>query len=334
MGKSKKSKGFLKKKHSILYGIPHCHTENSTGTGDVKVALKYAKNKDLDFIIITDHNNALNNNKKRKDKNKWEDALKDIQKFNKKHDNFIGLLGFEFTLKPYGHLNIFASENFFSGDIGNIKNLLLWNSVNNPIMAINHPSKNIEKLDFNPLLNNNLSLIEVGNGLYPAKSYNRYEKRYYSLLDKGWKLGAINSQDNHKINFGDSDNLTAVLVEKKDKKNLLQSLRNRNTYSTESRTLKVHFYINGSLMGDVLSCKKNDTLKFSLYAEDREDKITKIKLISSKGVCIKEMDFPPQKDIKYFCSLPFKENEKWYVAKIFLQSGATALTSPIFLNEI
>ncbi|WP_032121483.1 CehA/McbA family metallohydrolase [Clostridium amazonitimonense] len=334
MGKSKSKKNSDKKKLEIMYGIPHCHTENSTGVGSVRDALKYSKNKNIDFIIITDHNNPLKDTRKHKDSSlsKWEYSMKQINKFNKKQSNFIGILGFEFTFKPYGHFNVFASDKFFTGYIQDVKKILLWSSVNNPIIAINHPGKNVEKLPYDSTLNNYMCLIEVGNGLYPSKTYNRYEKRYYSLLDKGWMLGAINGQDNHKMNFGDSENLTAVLVHKKDKRNLLESLRKRHTYSTESKSLKVHFYINKSLMGDILYCNGEEPLNFSIYAEDEYNKIVKIQVITSKGSKIKDIDFPPQKQIKYFFSIPFNEDEKWYVIKIILNNGATALTSPIFIN--
>ena len=82
---------------------------------------------------------------------------------------------------------------------------------NQAFVIINHPHKEIEKIQYNEIFNKFITSIEVYNG-NPASKYTKHEKYYYQLLDRGWKLGAVNGQDNHRINFDQSDNLTAYIA--------------------------------------------------------------------------------------------------------------------------
>lgn len=337
MGKHKKhrDKSFKDKlkEYKFLVGIPHCHSSNSTGKGTPYEAFQYARSNGLDFLIITDHNKYLNDNIDSKNKNisKWDYAKSCAEKFNKKYDDFIALIGFETNITPWGHLNILNSKYFFKDPVKDLNKLLLWSIANKAIICINHPHSNMEKLPFLPSLNEHISLIEVGNGSPPFK-YTRYDKRYFKLLDMGWKLGAINSQDNHRLNFGDNENLTVVLCEKKSISSFISALKNKRTYSTESRTLKLLFSINQRFMGEEFFCNPNENLSFYILAEDNKNQINKVEIFSSGGKVVKSMEFPSQNSIKYFFNLKSSEEQKWYVVKIHLGNDKYAFSSPIFIN--
>lgn len=327
MGKNKK------KSFRYYYGIPHAHTGFSTGRGTPLEAYKYGMNNGLNFLTITDHNSYLNkevyiNNKQ---VSRWFATNYSLDKFSKKSDNFMPLIGFETRTSPYGDFNIINSKTFFTGVVRDLNILALW-MLNNPdaIITINHPHKTILSLDYNEIFNKIITSIEVGNGSFPNK-YTRYEKYYYALLDKGWKLGAINGQDNHRMNFGDSENLTATLSSELTNENIINAFRKRRTYSTESRTLKMYFTINDFLMGDVIeeSVKK---LKFMIYAEDPKVKINHIEIITNNGSTIKKIDNINLNSIKYLYEHQKEPNEHWYIVKIYQEGSRIAISSPIFIK--
>lgn len=331
-----KKKSYVTEKLAIndlkfYYGIPHSHTAFSTGQGTPIDAFEHARHNGLDFLVISDHNNYLIKKVRIKGSEftKW-DASKLISiKYNKKHENFLPVIGFESKTSSFGDMNIINPNNFFTGNVSNIQLLILW-MLNNPnsFVTINHPHKQIQHLDYNPILNRIITSIEVGNGSYP-NHYVRYEKYYYYMLDCGWKLGAINSQDNHRINFGDSENLTCFISSSLNYSSFINAFRKRRTYSTESRTLKMYFTINNYFMGDILS-KNEEELTFNIYASDINRKIIEIHIISNGGKVIKRINDLTLNKIKYIYKHIPEANEKWYVIKIILENNKMAISSPIF----
>lgn len=319
----------------FYYGIPHSHTSLSTGKSSPMEALEHARNRGLDFLIITDHNKYLseNINDKNKEVSKWSYLNKCIAKFNKKHSDFLALPGFEAKSTLLGHLNIIAPNTFFTGVISDINHLLLWLiNDHNAILSINHPKASIgKKIEFSPLLDKLLCSIEVGNGI-PPENYKRYQAQFFNLLDKGFKLGAINAQDNHKLNFGDTDNLTCVISYRLDKHSIMSSLKNRHVFSTESRSLKMLFFLNSTFMGDTINLHPGSKISIRLQVEDAFNKIMKIHFVSNKGKVIKEIYDIDLHNIKYIFETTPSIDETWFVAKVFLANEKEAISSPIFIN--
>lgn len=313
------------------YGIPHCHTRFSTGQGTPIDAYEHARHNGLDFLIITDHNNYLIKKVKMKNNiyTRWDASQYISVKYRKKHDNFLSLIGFESKTNAFGDMNIVNSKTFFTGNISNIQFLLLW-MLNNPnaFVTINHPHKEIQHLEYNPILNKLITSIEVGNGS-PPNHYVRYEKYYYYMLDCGWKLGAINGADNHRIDFGDSENLTCFISSSLSPDSLVYAFRNRRTYSTESRTLKMYFTINGNFMGSIISVK-DVPLMFNISISDTNYKIKEIQIITNNVHIITHIKDLNLHKIKYIYKHIPSDSERWYVIKAILENDKTAISSPIF----
>nr|WP_207755175.1 histidinol phosphatase [Clostridium botulinum] len=260
---------------------------------------------------------------------KWE-ALKYLRtKYRKKHDNFLPVIGFESKTSGFGDINIINSNRFFTGIVSNLKLLILW-MFNNPnaFITLNHPHKNINYLEYSPLLNKLITSIEVGNGSAPNK-YSRYDKYYYNLLDKGWQLGAINSQDNHRMNFGDDENLTCIISNELTLDSLITAFRSRHTYSTESKSLVMYFTINNAFMGETIPLDDNE-LEFYIFIQDNNYKIKEIDIISFSGTVIKKIPDLNLNRIKYIYRHKAETNEKWYVIKTILENGKIGISSPIF----
>lgn len=321
-----------KKSFKFYYGIPHAHTSFSTGKGLPYEAFNYAKNNGLDFLAVTDHNSLLINEVTIQNKinSKWSLSKYMTNKFKKKTDTFTPLLGFEAKTSSYGDFNIINPNYFFTGVLQNINLLILW-MINNPnaIVTINHPHKEILSLEHNEYLNKIITSIEVGNGLFPTK-YTRHDKYYYGLLDKGWILGAINGQDNHKLNFGDSENLTVCLSQELSTKYIIDAFRKRRTYSTESKTLKFYFTANDNLMGSVLSTSI-EKIRFFIYCEDIKYKIKHIEIITNHNTVIKKITDINLNSIKYIYEHEVEPKQTWFVVRIYLEGNRIGISSPIFL---
>lgn len=334
MGKKKTSPcNFDRKNLHFYYGIPHAHTSFSTGKGNPVEAFEYGMNNGLDFLIITDHNSFLTRELYFEDQNysKWDISNTVCERFKRKNEDFLPMIGFETRTDPFGDFNIINSNNFFTGIVKDLKLLVLW-MLNNPnsFIILNHPHKNVLNLDYNPLLNKLITSVEVCNGSPPRK-YLRSEKYYYILLDRGWKLGAVNGQDNHRMNFGDSDNLTCILSNRLDESNLIDAFRCRRTYSTESRTLKMHFTVNDYFMGSEIEANPTSSLRFEIFLEDVLNKIEDIEIITNGGHVIKKSSSLNLNKIKYLYQHTRDESETWYLIKVTQKDSKIAYSSPIFI---
>ena len=167
----------------------------------------------------------------------------------------------------------------------------------------------------------------------PASKYTKHEKYYYQLLDDGWKLGAINGQDNHRINFDQADYLTAYIANDLSKNSLIDAFRSHRTYSTESRFLKLHFTIDETFMGETISIY-SPKIKFSIFTEDIRYKIKEIQILSNGGTIIKKVDDINLNSIKYIYEHQNSPKETWYVIKVLQEDNKTAVSSPIFINHL
>jgi hypothetical protein len=322
------------KSYKIYYGIPHAHCSYSSGKGSPLTAYSYARKKKLNFLALTDHNSFLNQNICIKDKkiSKWEATKHYANVVNKKHKYFTALCGFECKIKSVGDINIYNSESLPIQHFKDLRVFTRWLKEDmNRVGSINHPHNSVNHLLKYPELNKYITLMEVGNGSYPFK-YVRYYDIFFSFLDNGWKLGAINAQDNHKENWGDEENLTAILAENLNSKSIIDAYKNRRTYATESMSLKVNFKINSALMGETLSRALDEILNFSIEVEDDRYPINSIQIISNRKTLIKSETYTSSNKLKLSFSHNANLNETWYSLIIYQSEKKQALISPIFLE--
>ena len=339
-----KSKSKSKHKNKIIfdqnklkyyYGIPHCHSSYSTGKGTPLDLYEFAIKCGLDFLFVTDHNDFLANKTIVKERSftKWEATNYFSNKIRKNEEDFLPIVGFECRTISFGDFNVINPSNFFTGTVKDLRLLTLWMLNNSQaFIIINHPHKEIGKIQYNEVFNKIITSIEVYNG-NPASKYTKHEKYYYQLLDKGWKLGAVNGQDNHRINFDQSDNLTAYIANDLSRNSLLDAFRSHRTYSTDSRFLKLHFSIDETFMGDTLSIYSSK-VKFSIFTEDIRYKIKEIQIISNGGTIIKKIEDINLNSIKYIYEHQSLNSETWYVIRVLQDENKTAVSSPIFIVHL
>lgn len=318
--------------YKFYFGVPHAHTSYSTGKGIPIIAFKHALDNNIDFLIITDHCGSLCKTHKGKNhkQSSWELTKNQAYDFNKKNTNFLAMRGFEVSSNHFGDFNVLGSNTCYRPKIKDFHHFLNWlNTQKNCIVSINHPHKYIESFNYNLELDKFINFIEVGNGILGSKYLNG-EKYYYKLLDKGWHLGAINGQDNHKLNWGDSDNLTVILSSSLKEQDFFEALKNRRTYSSESKSLKLHVSANNHSLGSILP--KDKKIFFNIKGEDKKNSIKKVELICNNGTILKSKTFSNKSKFKWDFCIPYEKN-KWYVIKITHENNLCAICSAFFTEK-
>lgn len=324
------------------YGIPHSHTSYSDGTGTPMEAYGKARASGLNFLIITDHQGHLVTGKCNHDKSilisgsphpKWEMLKLEAESINSRYKDFIALSGFELSTKFWGHINIINSEDIIEKKPSNLEDLYKWLCTKeNILLSINHPYRSPKTLPFSHNLDNFVNLYEVGNGS-TTREYNRAEQNYYAALDDGWHIAAINGQDNHQSDWGDSNNVTAVISKNLSIKDIIEAVKLRRVYSTESRHLKLVVKANNHWMGSVLNLKKGDILDLHVLAKDKDNPIEKIQLISNSGKLLEEKSFNNSFICEWNLSLTIEDDYTWYVVKIIQSGDKIGISSAIFVQN-
>ncbi|MEQ8153803.1 MAG: histidinol phosphatase [Clostridiaceae bacterium] len=309
---------------NFYYGITSCLSNISDNKNSLAETLEHRYKNNLDFIFITEHNSLLKAEVKYKSAriSKWAYFITTIKKYSKKHLRPIAVIGFESKTHKWGNLNILNSKNYFDGEVKNLSLLLLWMLVNEDGMIfIDHSHKPSAVMPYNPLLNKFIISVKVRRS--------HYFKYYYELLDAGWKLGVVSSQDDSQ----DSENHTCIISNKLNKNSLFESFRKRRTYSTESKTLKAYFTINGYFMGDIINKGDFQTVDIFIFLQDFKYKINKFEIIANNGQILKVSGNVNLYKIKYFVKIPFTRSITWLLVKIYQDNNKIALTSPIFLTH-
>ncbi len=277
-----------------------------------------------------------------KEGSEWYETEKEVESFNASND-FLALRGFEMTFSDVGHINVLDSEAYVEAksQMSSLSDFYDW--VENlsevqdeeALVAFNHPnwpSDSFNNQAYVPELDREISMIEVGNGA-PPYSYSRSEEQFIRALDNGWHLGAINAQDNHSTNWGDPDNLTAVISESLSEEDIKEAMRNRRVYSTETRNLELTVKANGHWMGSVIEVSPGETLDFEIEATDNEEYISKLEIITNGGEILQEKEFSPSATVTWNPTVIVPNGAQWYVVKVIHENGKWGTASPIYTPE-
>ncbi len=329
--------------YNFYYGIPHSHTSYSDGVGTPTEAYEKAKSKGLDFLVITDHQGKLAKGNFNYDRSislfgetapKWEMLKLEAESMNFRHNDFAALYGFELSTAFWGHINIINSDTIITKKPSSIDELYTWLCMEeNILLSINHPHRSPKTLPFTHNLDNFVNLYEVGNGS-TTRIYTRTEENYYKALDYGWHIAAINGQDNHSDDWGESNNVTAAICKELSKDSIINAIKLRRVYSTESKNLKLAVKGNGKWMGSVLNLKKGDVLDIHILAEDNISPIDKLQVITNEGKLVHEKIFGQGYKCEWNLSIPIDDEYKWYVVKVIHADGKVGISSALFVQDI
>lgn len=328
--------------YNFYYGVPHSHTSYSDGMGTPSEAYEKAKSNGLNFLIVTDHQGKLAIGKHNHDESilisgpshpKWEMLKLEAAAANNRYNNFIALFGFELSTNFWGHINIINSERIISKKPSSLEELYKWLvTEENILISINHPYRSPKTRPFSYNFDNFVNLYEVGNGS-TTRIYTRAEGNYYNALDDGWHIAAINGQDNHSSDWGDSSNVTAVISKELTIDSLINAIKLRRVYSTESRSLKLVVKGNNHWMGSILNLNIGDKLDLHIIAEDDINPIEKVQVITNDGKILEEKVFNSVKNIHWNLNIDICEEYSWYVVKVIHSDEKIGISSALFVQS-
>ncbi len=346
----------LNDKYNIYFGQVHAHTNISDGAGSLEDALKHATKVDnLDYIVITDHSNSIDNEKESKitenvDKSandEWTYAHNLVKQYST--DKFTCAYGYEMTWSNgLGHMNTFNTPGFqsrtqteystYSTALQNYYAAL--RTVPDSISQFNHPGTTFG--DFSDFAyyseeNDNLiTMIEVGNGegTIGSSGYFPSYEYYTRALDKGWHVAPTNNQDNHKGKWGDANTArTVMLADVNDENAIYDAMRNYRIYATEDNDLSIYYTLDNYIMGTILEKDAvGDTVELKADIKDPTDsKIGRVEVIVNGGQSI-AMQNVSGNDTTVKFEVP--SSYSYYYLKITEDDGDIAVTAPVWVGEV
>lgn len=351
--------------YGLYFGQLHAHTNLSDGTGTVEQAFEHAANvENLDFLALTDHSNSfegqsglpsagtthLGDENAEEVNASWREGREGARAITAQEGDFVGIYGFEMTWSggAPGHINTFNSEGFENRNAepyrkGDNYEVLeaYYNTLNeNPetISQFNHPGDTFgDFMDFalyDPVIDNQMTLIEVGNGegaigssgYFPSYSY------YTRALDKGWHVAPTNNQDNHKGNWGDSNTArSVVLSDGLSEDAIYDAMKNYRVYATEDNDLSILYSLNGNAMGSILD--EQDEINIRAEISDPTDITgeTKAEVIVNGGQTLAEKTFTGGSATVEFNNL--STGYGYYYLRITQADKQIAVTAPVWTGE-
>ena len=346
--------------YQLYFGQLHAHTNLSDGTGTVEQAYDHAsKVENLDFLALTDHSNSFDNDggvhlgdtNAESLSSEWAEGRQGARDITAREEGtFVGLYGFEMTWSggAPGHINTFNSEGFESRNYAPYKKgdnyevlQAYYDTLNeNPetISQFNHPGDTFgDFMDFSlydPVVDNQITLIEVGNGegaigssgYFPSYGY------YTRALDKGWHVAPTNNQDNHKGNWGDSNTArSVVLATDLSEEAIYDAMKNYRVYATEDNDLSILYSLNGNAMGSILDDQDEVDIQVSITDPTDTAGTTKVEVIVNGGQTLAEQTFEGGSAELSFDNLPATYG--YYYLRITQADKNIAVTAPVWVGE-
>ena len=292
---------------NVYFGNLHAHTSYSDGRGVPDDAYASARQAGLDFFAITEHNHRDGDGKadardgitlvSRPDRYAGTPtSLRESAVRHTEPGRFVALYGQEFsTISSGNHINVFDVPAVIATPNGEFDDLEAEMRATRdstgalPLLQFNHPrsqsraDKDYGRDDYpdqrswvaamDPLV----ELIEVLNA--PAlkdgtgfRTHN-HQAEYLRYLNLGFHLSPSVGHDNHHRNWGTStDARVAVIAPALTKPAILQAMRERHTYATEDRNLRVVFRANGALGGDIVAAPAAGAeLRLTVHLQDPDE---------------------------------------------------------------
>ena len=206
------------------------------------------------------------------------------------------------------------------------------------ISQFNHPGDTFgDFMDFalyDPVIDNQITLIEVGNGegaigssgYFPSYSY------YTRALDKGWHVAPTNNQDNHKGNWGDSNTArSVVLSDGLSEEAIYDAMKNYRVYATEDNDLSILYSLNGNAMGSILD--EQEKIHITAEISDPTDTAgeTKVEVIVNGGQTLAEKTFTGGSATVEFDNL--STGYGYYYLRVTQADKNIAVTAPVWTGE-
>lgn len=323
--------------YKVFYGTLHNHSNVIEGLCTPSECYFYAKNYGrLDFFGIADHDFGI-------DPLKWKAIKEAAEKFNQ-DGIFTTFWGFEWS-SDVGHVAVINAPDYCSCRIkptDTFKGLLNWLSTRECVSFFNHPgredSAGIEFDHFTGVPSEKFVGMELWNGRNDFSRY-YYNDGYYpddgsksfyaEAIDRGWKIGASGSEDNHRCDFGNyTKKRLAILADTLTRPALYEALKARRFFSSLDKNLALSFKINGEEMGSIIT---SGLFPVQILASDPTDETFTMVQIYKNGSLFK-IWHTIEDEINIKDILKTSDGDSFYV-KVTQEDGDQAISSPIFIKD-
>lgn len=335
--------------YNVYFGHLHNHTSYSDGQGTPAQAYTTAKANGLDFLGLSDHSHLLTDAE-------WTTTLVEADNYNQENV-FTTFRGFEWTSGTLGHVTVVNTPSFIttSSPYETFGKLCAWLETQDCIAFFNHPGYyNSTGLEFS-----HFSGVPVTEKIVGMEFWNKtdgFSKFYYNTsngtsvagyyagdgmafydeaLQRGWKIGAQGSEDNHVASWGNLTNYkTAVLATANTRTDLLDAYKARRFYTTRYNSIAMSFKIDGNEMGSTVT-PGSKALQILISESNSARTVRKVELLKN-GVVFRTWN-PSQNDVTINETLECTDGDYYYIRTHEYYSGnsandfcqITAISSPI-----
>ena len=337
--------------YNYYFGNLHSHTSYSDGVLTPSDAFRHARYAaKMDFHAVTDHGYYM---QEATNLHHWFLAHEEADEFYEP-GRFVALVGYEWTFTD-GHMNGFDTPRAASRDTQrSLTAFLEFLAEHDGIGVFNHPNYDIQPnwndFEYRGLGDRQVSLIEVGSGPYRHNVTN--ERAYRRALDRGWHVGAVSSQDNHRADWGTAaPTRTGLIAPELTREAVLSAMRNMRTYATEDSNVRVLFASEHSVMGDEIEISQDalmsgKSVEFRVYLADPDevDPLEMVQIVSNGGEVVWEdapgRGHPCDADrvgeavgaYEAIVALTPKSSYSWYYLRAVQSDGDVVVTSPIWVT--
>ncbi len=317
--------------YNIYYGNLHSHTSFSDGRSLPENAYEHAK-KYGDFLAVTDHCYYLKALYDGQNKMVWTQRA---SRGATEDGKFVGLFGFEWTA-GIGHINVFETLDLITRDEkGDLKDFYEWIVKYKKLAQFNHPGQtfgNFADFYFNPEADRYINLVEVGNG--SSASYKSITDEMFEnfrlALNRGWHLGPTANQDNHREHWlSANDSRTGILAKNLTYEDIMAALWSRRVFGSDDKNVKVHFYVNDTIMGNVLPYFKKAHIKL-LYS-DSKDLLDTAVIYSQEGI-VDRIENINKDEFVYEKEFPVADGYEYFFALLIQKDGDRIVAAPVWLE--
>ena len=340
--------------YNLYFGQLHSHTNFSDGAGSCEEAFYHASNevKNLDFLAVTDHSNAFDNDLTASIQDgsmsaKWVSGHELADKYTT--EDFVALYGYEMTWSNgLGHMNTYNTNGFqsrtqteyasYATALNNYYTALKGDA--NSLSQFNHPGTTFGNFQdyayYDEVIDELITIIEVGNGegTIGSSGYFPSYEEYTRALDLGWHVAPTNNQDNHKGNWGDSNTArSVVMADSLTRNNIYDAMRNRRVYATEDNDFSIYYTLDNYEMGAILTEDDvGETIHLKAKISDPTDSgNVKVDVIVNGGIVAASKSVPVKDSTVEFEMQP---NYSYYYLRLTQADGNIAVTAPVWIGDV
>jgi hypothetical protein len=326
----------------IYWGQIHCHSEQSDGTGRFEDIYRNSRDEGcLDFAAGSDHAEYFSDNE-------WL-WMQDLSNRMNEEGRFVTLNGYE-RAGDQGHWNFYTSADrldLFRGmNMDPKKNTLqsACASLSDRRDVVAGPHVHHGRFSFAYK-----SEVQCFHELYSM--WGNYEKLTYDILNRGAVIGVTGGGDNHEARGGFScedpagqgitphtfapglkwkTGLTAALMPRLGRKELVQALRERRTYATTGPRILVDFSVSGVPMGGERKLGR-DTPAVVAEVHGVAD-VARVEIIRD-GQTVQSIEGKGRDTAVNWLDSAVTSGRHWYLLKVVQTDQEMAWTSPIWLDR-